>query len=77
MSNKIEVEEAQAVMSLRGSNEEAFKKLIDYFNRRYDIARDKCVSTAVERVQVEQGIARAYDEIKDIEAEAERVLGRD
>ncbi len=71
MSKKLTIQEAEAVLMLKGSNEVAFDTLIAYFDRRYNIARDKCVDTRADAVQHEQGIAKAFRELKNIEADAE------
>lgn len=73
MSKKLTIQEAEAVLMLKGSNEAAWNTLMAYFDRRYNLARDKCVDTRVEAVQSEQGIARAFREIKDIEETADEV----
>ncbi len=71
MSRKLTIQEAEAVLMLKGSNEAAFNTLISYFDRRYNMARDKCVDSRVDAVQHEQGIAKAFREIKDIEEAAD------
>lgn len=73
MSKQLEQHEAEAVLALRGSNEKAWNTLISYFSRRYDFARDKCVDTK-DNIQIEQGKAKAFKEIKEIEEDAEDVL---
>lgn len=73
MNKILTTQEAEAVIMLKDSNETAFNTLISYFERRYDMARDKCVDTRVEVVQGEQGIARAFREIKNIEENANDV----
>ncbi len=74
MSNKeLTIQEAEAVLMLKGSNEAAFDTLIAYFDRRYNMARDKCVDTRVEFVQIEQGIAKAFKQIKNLEKNADEV----
>lgn len=73
MRKQLEPHEAEAVLMLRGSNEAAWKVLMSYFSRRYDFARDKCVDTR-DDVQWEQGKAKAFREIKNIEEDAEGVL---
>lgn len=75
MSKTLTTQEAEAVLMLKGSNEKAFNTLISYFDRRYNMASKKCVNTRVEVVQIEQGIARAFDEIRDIEEDANNVRG--
>lgn len=74
MARKLQREEAEAVFSLRGADAAAFRTLISYFERRYDEYRDKCVDTRVETVQVEQGKARAFREISEIEEDAQSIL---
>lgn len=73
MSKQLEPHEAEAVLMLRGSNEAAWSTLMSYFSRRYNFARDKCVDTR-DNVQLEQGKAKAFREIKDIEEDAQDVL---
>ncbi len=73
MANKLTMQEAEAVLMLKGSNEVAFNVLISYFDRRYNLARDKCVDTRVEVVQQEQGKAKAFRDIKNIEEDANEV----
>lgn len=73
MSYKLDIHEAEAVLTLKGANEAAWNILIAYFERRYNSASKKCVVTRVDAVQIEQGIARAFDEIKNIEETADEV----
>ncbi len=73
MSKQLNQLEAEAVLTLRGSNVQAWNTLMSYFQRRYDFARDKCVDTR-DDVQLEQGKAKAFKEIKDIEEDADDVL---
>lgn len=73
MSKQLEQHEAEAVLSLRGADEAAWNTLISYFERRWNHARDKCVYTK-DGIQREQGRAQAFEEIKDIEEDAEDVL---
>lgn len=73
MSKQLESHEAEAVLMLRGAHEAAWNTLMSYFSRRYDFARDKCVDTR-DNVQLEQGKAKAFREIKEIEQDAEDVL---
>ncbi len=73
MSKQLNIQEAEAVRMLKGSNEQAFDTLISYFERRYNMARDKCVVTRVEEVQREQGKAAAFGEIMNIEESADNV----
>jgi hypothetical protein len=73
MSKKLTIDEAEAVLALKGSAEKEWNTLIAYFERRYDFARDKCVDTRVDAVQHEQGMAKAFREIRDIEESANEV----
>ena len=73
MNNKLTMQEAEAVLMLKGSNQVAFNVLISYFDRRYNKARDKCVDTGVEAVQREQGTAKAFREMRNIEEAADEI----
>lgn len=75
MSKQLEPREAEAVLMLRGAHEGAFNVLISYFKRRYDFARDQCVDVDDDKkMKREQGKARAFKEISNIEKNAENVL---
>ncbi len=74
MSKKLDIQEAEALLALKGSNEGAWNTLMSYFERRYNAAREKCVDTRVDAVQIEQGMAKAFREIKNIEEDAEEAL---
>ena len=65
--------EAEAVISLRGSDEQAWNTLISYFKRRHKLARDKCEVTRND-IQLEQGKAQAFGDMEDIEEDAEGIL---
>ncbi len=71
MNKHLTIQEAEAVSTLKGSNELAFNTVISYFERRYNMARDKCVVTRAEDVQREQGKAMAFEEMKNIEKAAD------
>lgn len=73
MNKILTIQEAEAVVMLKDSNEAAFNTLISYFERRYNLARDRCVDTRVEAVQQEQGMAKAFREVKNIEESANNV----
>lgn len=73
MNKILTTQEAEAVIMLKDSNEAAFNTLISYFDRRYNLASKKCVGARVEVVQIDQGMARAFDEIRDIEESANDV----
>ncbi len=73
MNKHLTTQEAEAVLILKGSNELAFNTLISYFERRYNMARDKCVVTKAEDVGREQGKATAFEEIMNIEQSADNV----
>lgn len=72
--SKLTREEAEAVFMLRGASEEAFNKIMFYFERRYQLARDQCVELPSEKVPVFQGTAKAFKAMKDLAEDAEDVL---
>ena len=75
MSKQLDQHEAEAVITLRGSNEAAWNTLISYYSRRYDFERDQCVDVDDEKkMKLAQGRARAFREMSKIEATAEDVL---
>jgi len=61
MSNKFEDVEAEAVSILmNGVTRPAWLILEDYFQRRYDTARNQCVDVPRDKVEIHQGMARAF-----------------
>lgn len=74
MSKQLEQHEAEAVITLRGANEQAFNILISYFSRRYDFESGQCVDVRLEHVQISQGKARVLKELKNIEQDADEMV---
>jgi hypothetical protein len=68
----MDLREAEAVGMLR-SHVEAWDTFINYIDRLFKFEQNKCVSTGLDKVQIHQGRARAFEEILNIEEEAEAI----
>jgi len=63
MANSFEDIEAEAVSILmNGVTGPAWQILQEYFQRRFDFERDQCVQVPKEKVEVHQGMARAFND---------------
>lgn len=67
------IEEAQALNILKSSSFEAWTLFVGYFKRRFEYEKNKLVNTSPEFMQVQQGIAKGFGEIAEIEDHAEEV----
>lgn len=72
--NKLQKEEVEAIALLHGGNPGAFKLMLEYFERQYDLARDRCVDDNINRVAEHRGEAKAWRDAKDILVDAQNIL---
>jgi len=66
-------QEVEALNILKSSNYQAWKIFIGYFCRRFEYEKNKLVLSQSEHMQVQQGIAKAFGEICNIEGHADEI----
>ncbi len=67
------IQEVEALSLLKTGNYEAWKIFVGYFQRRFEYEKNKLVISQPEHIQIQQGIAKAFGEMSEIETHAEEV----
>ncbi len=67
------IQEVEALNLLKTGNYEAWKIFVGYFQRRFEYEKNKLVISQPEHIQIQQGIAKAFGEMSEIETHAEEV----